>query len=275
MIIDLGRDSRFSHLRYLPRQDNSQVGNIKGYRLYASDNPYGGWVEVADGSFAADNKLKMQVLKPKESNLPPLAQIDGKTEAEAGERVVLDASASSDPQGAALSYAWSVSPALDMELDGPRLSFVAPSLAQDTTYRFTLTLDNGKQRVTRDHEVKVKAAQDASCRPAWMRNKAYLSGDMVQHGGASTMRAGGPRARSRVTRTSPVAMAAARSGATTVPVSRAKCRRRWRRSVARPTSRRASGWFWTLPGRAIRTALSWATSGACRRRWRSKPTVRA
>ncbi|MFU3244652.1 carbohydrate-binding protein [Pseudomonas paraeruginosa] len=183
MIIDLGRDSRFSHLRYLPRQDNSQVGNIKGYRLYASDNPYGGWVEVADGSFAADNKLKMQVLKPKESNLPPLAQIDGKTEAEAGERVVLDASASKDPQGTALSYAWTVSPALDMELDGPRLSFVAPSLAQDTTYRFTLTLDNGKQRVTRDHEVKVKAAQDASCRPAWVRNKAYLSGDMVQHGG--------------------------------------------------------------------------------------------
>ncbi|HBO2743152.1 carbohydrate-binding protein [Pseudomonas aeruginosa] len=183
MVIDLGQDSRFSHLRYLPRQDNSQVGNIKGYKLYASDNPYGGWVEVADGSFAADNKLKTQVLKPKESNLPPVAQIDGKREAEAGDLVVLDASASSDPQGAALSYTWAVSPALEMELDGPRLSFVAPSLAQDSGYRFTLTVDNGKQRVTQEHEVRVKAAKDASCQPAWLSGKAYLSGDVVQHRG--------------------------------------------------------------------------------------------
>ncbi|WP_271410933.1 discoidin domain-containing protein [Pseudomonas sp. Q1-7] len=183
MVIDLGNDSRFSQLRYLPRQDSGEVGNIRDYKVYASDNPYDGWTLVADGAFSPDNQVKVELLKPVESVLPPVAEITGKTEAEAGETVVLDASASSDPNGAALSFAWEASPEVAFDMEGAQLQFVAPSLAQDTPVRFTLTLDNGKQQVSKDHIVLVKAAVGASCVPEWSAQKAYVGGDKVQRKG--------------------------------------------------------------------------------------------
>ncbi len=181
IVIDLGTDSRFSQLHYLPRQDAGQSGMIKGYQVYGGDSPNGGWTLLADGHFSGDNQAKATALKPMEASKPPVAQISGKTEANAGDRIVLDASASSDPQGLALSFAWESTPRLDFSFDGARISFTAPDLQEDTRYRFTLTLSNGKQSTTRTHEVLVKAkATVGNCKPEWKNTATYVGNDVVQ-----------------------------------------------------------------------------------------------
>ncbi len=181
MVIDLGADSRFSQLHYLPRQDAGLSGNIKGYQVYGSSSVNGGWHLLADGEFSADNEVKAASLKPVNAGEPPVAVISGKTEANAGDRIVLDASASSDPQGNALSFAWEASPRLDFDYDGARISFTAPELQEDTRYRFPLTLSNGKQSSSRTHEVLVKGqAATASCKPEWTLRGTYVGNDVVQ-----------------------------------------------------------------------------------------------
>ena len=181
IVIDLGANSRFSQLQYLPRQDAGMSGNIKGYQIYGSDSPSGAWTLLADGEFNADDQVKAVSLKPLDAGKPPVAQISGKTEANAGEKIVLDASASSDPQGNALSFAWEASPKLDFSFDGARISFTAPELQEDTRYRFTLTLSNGKQSSTRTHEVLIKGkAATSSCKPQWKLGNTYVTNDVVQ-----------------------------------------------------------------------------------------------
>ncbi|WP_256596706.1 MULTISPECIES: PKD domain-containing protein [unclassified Pseudomonas] len=181
ILIDLGADSRFSQLHYLPRQDGGLSGNIKGYQVYGSNSASGAWTLLADGEFNADNEVKATSLKPVNAGEPPVAVISGKTEANAGDKIVLDASASSDPQGNALSFAWEASPRLDFDFDGARISFTAPELQADTRYRFTLTLSNGKQSSSRTHEVLIKGkATNASCKPQWTVTGTYLGNDEVQ-----------------------------------------------------------------------------------------------
>ncbi|WP_256667481.1 discoidin domain-containing protein [Pseudomonas sp. Fl5BN2] len=181
IIIDLGAERRFSQLHYLPRQDAGQTGNIKGYQVYGSNSPSGAWDLLADGEFNADNEVKAASLKPVEAGKSPIAVISGKTEANAGDKIVLDASASSDPQGNALSFAWEASPKLDFSFDGSSVSFIAPELAEDTRYRFTLTLSNGKLSSTRTHEIRVKGkAATSSCKAEWKVGGIYVTNDVVQ-----------------------------------------------------------------------------------------------
>lgn len=183
MVIDLGAEQRFSQLHYLPQQVRGLEGNIKGYRIYGSDSPTGDWSLLGEGEFAATNDVQVAGLKAREAAQPPLVAIAGVTEAEAGAAVTLDASASSDPQGGALSYAWSVTPRLDYEFDGPRLAFKAPELDRDTRYVFTLTLDNGRKSASSQHTVLVKAHRSLGCQPDWSAQTIYWQGDKVQLGG--------------------------------------------------------------------------------------------
>lgn len=181
IVIDLGADSRFSQLHYLPRQDAGQAGNIKGYQVYGSNNPSGTWNLLADGEFSADNQVKAASLKPVDGGQAPVPVINGKSQANAGDKVVLDASASSDPQGNALSFTWQASPKLDFSFAGAQISFTAPELTEDTRYAFTLTLSNGKQSSTRTHDVLIKGkAATASCKPEWKVGGTYVANDVVQ-----------------------------------------------------------------------------------------------
>ncbi|MCE4056644.1 discoidin domain-containing protein [Pseudomonas sp. Au-Pse12] len=181
IVLNLGADSRFSQLHYLPRQDAGMSGNIKGYQVYGSNSPSGAWTLLADGEFSADNQVKSTALKPLETVKPPIAVISGKTEANAGDLIVLDASTSSDPQGHALSFAWQASPTLDFDFDGARISFTAPELQEDTRYDFTLTLSNGKQSSSRTHTVLIKGkAATSSCKPQWTVRGTYVGNDVVQ-----------------------------------------------------------------------------------------------
>ncbi|ULT71563.1 discoidin domain-containing protein [Pseudomonas sp. BC42] len=185
IIIDLGAERGFSSLNYLPRQNNDAAGNIKGYEVYGGDSPTSAWALLAKGEFSADNEVKSVALKPVAAIQPPVAVISGRSQANADERVQLDASGSSDPQGRALSFAWHVTPALDFELDGARISFSAPRLKQDTRYRFTLSVDNGQKTTTAEHSVTVLAPPQTApgCTSAWNRSTAYLGGQKVSHNG--------------------------------------------------------------------------------------------
>ncbi|KAF0867001.1 discoidin domain-containing protein [Pseudomonas sp. LD120] len=181
IVLDLGTDSRFSQLHYLPRQDAGLSGIIKGYQVYGSNSPSGSWTLLADGEFSADNQVKSASLKPQETVKPPVAVISGKTEANAGDKIVLDAAGSSDPQGNALTFAWEASPRLDFDFDGARISFIAPERQEDTRYRFTLLLSNGKQSTTQTHEVLIKGkAANVSCKPEWTVRGTYVGNDVVQ-----------------------------------------------------------------------------------------------
>ncbi|MCU1719624.1 discoidin domain-containing protein [Pseudomonas sp. 5P_3.1_Bac2] len=184
LVLDLGQDTRFSQLHYLPRQDQGVSGNIKAYQVYAAAKAEGPWTPIASGEFSADNEVKSAPLKPQDSVLPPVAVISGVSEATADQQVVLDASASSDPKGHALDFSWRVTPALDFKIDGTRLSFVAPKLSSDTRYKFILKLSNGKQASIANHDVLIKASvATSSCKPQWEATKAYWENDQVQHNG--------------------------------------------------------------------------------------------
>ncbi|WXL27087.1 discoidin domain-containing protein [Ectopseudomonas mendocina] len=188
LIIDLGQESQFSQLHYLPRQDQGQNGNIKAYQVFTGNSAEGPWTLAAEGEFNASNEVKSTAVKPAENAPSPVAVIEGSTAANAGQKVQLDASKSSDPKGYALDYAWQVTPKLDFETDGPLLSFVAPKVAADTHYHFTLHLNNGKKISTASHHVLVKAtATAATCSPQWDTKKAYSQNDKVQHKGRQYM----------------------------------------------------------------------------------------
>lgn len=188
LVIDLGQESSFSQLHYLPRQDQGSSGNIKAYQVFTGNTAEGPWTLVSDGEFSANNDVKSAALKPVDNALAPLAVIKGATVANAGQKVQLDASDSSDPKGHALDYTWRVTPAIDFSIDGPLLNFVAPKLTADTLYRFTLQLSNGKKTSTASHEILVKASITApSCSPQWDSKKSYMENDKVQHKGRQYM----------------------------------------------------------------------------------------
>lgn len=182
VVLDLGTESDFSQLNYLPSQRPLQNGSIKGYQVYGSNSLSDGWTSLAEGDFDDDKTVKGVALKSMgEVVKPPLVQITGKTEASAGDLVELDASASSDPQGHALSFVWKVSPQLDFDFDGARLRFTAPEINEDTPYRFTLTASNGKQSTSRSHEVLVRGkAGAAGCSPEWTPTTIYTKDDIAQ-----------------------------------------------------------------------------------------------
>ncbi|KRW59325.1 discoidin domain-containing protein [Pseudomonas sp. TTU2014-080ASC] len=184
LVIDLGQETRFSQLHYLPRQDKSMNGNIKAYQVFAGASADGPWTLLSSGEFSADDEVKSASLSPMETVLPPTAVIHGAKEANAGQQVTLDASASTDPKGHALDFTWKASPNVDFSIDGPLLNFIAPKLNTDTRYRFTLKLSNGKQTSTTSHDVLVKASATAtSCSAPWDAKKSYSENDLVQHKG--------------------------------------------------------------------------------------------
>lgn len=95
-------------------------------------------------------------------NLPPAVKIDAPESALSGETVVLDGSASSDPDGSITAYAWSQTSGPTVPLTGgsqPTVSFTAPAVQEATPLAFSL-------RVTDNSGAESNASVSISVQPS-------------------------------------------------------------------------------------------------------------
>ena len=84
---------------------------------------------------------------PTSDNRQPTAAIIAPRAYLSGETVTLDGSPSSDPDGDSLSFQWTQTQGATISHGGnsnPQFSFIAPSVAQPTTYRFQLSVSDGE-----------------------------------------------------------------------------------------------------------------------------------
>jgi hypothetical protein len=109
-----------------------------------------------------------------EANHPPLPRVEGELRRTVapGERVVLDASGSTDPDGDELKFEWVYypepgsyrGPAPEIEGAGSaRASFVTPSVERDATIHVALVVtDEGSPALTRYQRVVVRVSSEAT-----------------------------------------------------------------------------------------------------------------
>ncbi|MCG9677340.1 glycosyl hydrolase family 18 protein [Vibrio sp. Isolate24] len=117
-------------------------------------------------------------------NTPPVADISGPEQAEAGNNVVLDASGSNDADGDNLTYQWSSSDVTLTE-NGDNASFIAPEFTQDTHVTVSVTVSDGKASDTASLSILVKASDDGNPGeyPQYVEGTPYEAGDRVTNVG--------------------------------------------------------------------------------------------
>lgn len=151
-----------------------------------------------------------------EDHTPPVAQLTGPTIVQAGQRVTLSATGSLVSKGKTLTYVWTTPQGITATRSGASLTFIAPALAQDKSFAFAVTVNDGKLSSRAQHQVVVKAkakdpGQDtgkgtdqgkgtdpgkgtdqgkgdkdggqAGAHPAYKAGATYKAGDIVTHGG--------------------------------------------------------------------------------------------
>lgn len=78
-------------------------------------------------------------------NNPPVAVVSGSQVVNEGQSVTVSGANSFDPDGNQLTYSWTVSPTISgLSLNTAVLSFVAPEVTVNTTYNFTLVVNDGQ-----------------------------------------------------------------------------------------------------------------------------------
>ncbi len=100
----------------------------------------------------------------------PIADAGPDQQVLAGELVFLDGTGSSDPDGDTLTYQWEKNGRAKKEVqlqdaDGVIASFLAPQQSDGTTFRFTLTVDDGTATSSDSVEVLVLAAEPPPAQP--------------------------------------------------------------------------------------------------------------
>ena len=96
---------------------------------------------------------------PPPPNRAPTADAGSGLTVREGAAVHLNGFASSDPDGDAITYDWTISPSVTLKnADTPAPSFIAPGVESDTTYTLTLTVSDGTDTTTDTVVVTVRNA---------------------------------------------------------------------------------------------------------------------
>ncbi|OEF23789.1 glycosyl hydrolase family 18 protein [Vibrio rumoiensis] len=138
-----------------------------------------------EGATATDTvviKVNPVVVTPE--NTAPVANLTAPSQANAGDTVVVDASGSTDAEGDALTYTWTLPSGITGS--GSSISFVAGEYDQDTTLAFSVTVSDGEFTSQASKSVvvlKKTGTIDPPCANAWDAAAVYTGGNQVTHEG--------------------------------------------------------------------------------------------
>ncbi|MFA0048222.1 glycosyl hydrolase family 18 protein [Vibrio sp. 10N.261.51.F11] len=143
---------------------------------------------VTDNEGATSTDTVVVTVSPKDTgpvNTAPVAVVTAPAEVNAGDVVVVDASASSDADQDTLTFTWDVPAGIDATVQGASASFVAAEYTQDTTLNFSVTVSDGTDTSVAATSVKVlkKTTGGGTCTNAWDSGAVYTGGDQVTQGG--------------------------------------------------------------------------------------------
>lgn len=118
-------------------------------------------------------------------NQAPVAAVSAPANVNAGDVVIVDASASSDADNDTLTYTWSVPAGLNATVDGASVSFVAPEYTQDTQLAFSVTVSDGQATDVGSTSVTVAKVSSGGelCSNLWESSAVYNGGDQVSWAG--------------------------------------------------------------------------------------------
>ncbi|MEZ8806338.1 glycosyl hydrolase family 18 protein [Vibrio atlanticus] len=139
---------------------------------------------VTDNEGATSTDTVVVTVNPKDTgpvNTAPVAVVTAPTEVNAGDVVVVDASASSDADQDTLTFTWDVPAGIDATVQGASVSFVAAEYTQDTVLNFSVTVSDGTDTSVAATSVKVlkKTTGGGTCTNAWDSGAVYTGGDQV------------------------------------------------------------------------------------------------
>ncbi|NAZ69015.1 glycosyl hydrolase family 18 protein [Vibrio toranzoniae] len=143
---------------------------------------------VTDNEGATSTDTVVITVTPKDTgpvNTAPVAVLTAPAEVNAGDVVVVDASASSDADQDTLTFTWDVPAGIDATIQGSSVSFVAAEYTQDTVLNFSVTVSDGTDTSVAAASVKVlkKTTGGGTCTNAWDSGAVYTGGDQVTQGG--------------------------------------------------------------------------------------------
>ncbi|CAH7048188.1 Chitinase A [Vibrio chagasii] len=143
---------------------------------------------VTDNEGATSTDTVVVTVNPKDAgpvNTAPVAVVTTPAEVNAGDVVVVDASASSDADQDTLTFTWDVPAGIDATVQGASVSFVAAEYTQDTVLNFSVTVSDGTDTSVAVASVKVlkKTTDGGTCTNAWDSSAVYTGGDQVTQAG--------------------------------------------------------------------------------------------
>lgn len=118
-------------------------------------------------------------------NQAPVAAVTAPANVNAGDVVVVDASASTDADNDPLTYTWDVPAGLNATVNGSSVTFTAAEYTADTSLAFTVTVSDGKATSTASATVVVakKSTGGELCSNLWVDTAVYNGGEQVSWAG--------------------------------------------------------------------------------------------
>ncbi|KYN79639.1 chitinase [Vibrio cidicii] len=140
-------------------------------------------VTDADGASATDTVVV--TVKAKDTgpvNTAPVAKVSAPAATNAGDVVVVDASASTDADNDVLTYTWQLPQGLNAQVNGSKVTFTAAEYSADTNLVFSVTVSDGlASSVASTTVVVAKKDSGSTCSNTWDASAVYTGGQQVTY----------------------------------------------------------------------------------------------